>query len=268
MGSTRGHDGQLISIRYSKGRGRVPYVECWEDNVLALSTQPEWPAALLKQVRGYIASSKWFTESDAAALAQHLGCISKFQSVNSEDALTWSWFGTLACAEPAERRLVVQWLYDRIGLELTASLEPTIDQWMRVFHPNAPGCRNGPELDGRINDPAVALVYVEAKWNAGLGTGKGALENKPDDQIVLRRDSLRKDPALANDDRKAVVLVISSQTTDLGAYDEAQSDSRRAVTLARLSWLDLATCEFHPLASEFRRYLEWRNVATSSRGKR
>jgi hypothetical protein len=65
----------------------------------------------------------------------------------------------------------VQWLYDRAGIPATADT-PEIDQWARVFHPDAPTSPRGPELDARIDDPSAALVYVEAKWNAAVGTGK------------------------------------------------------------------------------------------------
>jgi hypothetical protein len=260
MGSITGHDGRLTPVRFSAGAGRVLYVERWEDNVLAPPTGHQWPAALLKQIRSYVAFPTWFTEVDANALATHLGRISKFQSINSEDALTWSWFGTLGCAEPAQRRLAVQWLYDRIGLDLAASPQPTIDQWMRVVHPNTPQGTNGPELDARIDDPGVALVYVEAKWDAALGTGKGATNDRRDDQIILRRDALRAERALANDHRKFVVLGISNETPDLTHYAELQFDEpQRPVTIAWLTWQDLATCELHPMASEFRRYLQWKS---------
>jgi len=49
------------------------------------------------------------------------------QSLRSEDAITWSWFGTLAGATADDRRGVVQWLYDRLGLDLVASADPLID---------------------------------------------------------------------------------------------------------------------------------------------
>ena len=70
--------------------------ERWEDNVLG---SPPWAESLLGQVRGYVARRSHFADDDAEALAAHLdGRISKFQSSNSEDAVTYSWFGTLAIA--------------------------------------------------------------------------------------------------------------------------------------------------------------------------
>ena len=185
-----------LAVRFSRGESRVPYVEDWRRNVIGLAADTPVPPWLIRQVRSYVARRDWFEEEDAAALATVLGRISKFQSLQSEDALTWSWFGTLAIATPSERTAAIQWLYDRLGLPVTASGEAGIRQWDRVLHPNAVASPHGPEVDAIVDDPAGALIYVEAKWGAELGTGKGASAKKPEDQIVLRRDSLRKDPAL------------------------------------------------------------------------
>ena len=90
-------NGKPVAVRRS--RGGVLTFECWEDNVLG---SPPWPEALLGQVRGYVARRSHFADDDAIALAKHLGGrISKFQSVNCEDAVTYSWFGTLAIASAA-----------------------------------------------------------------------------------------------------------------------------------------------------------------------
>src|SRR4051812_25690467 len=120
------YDGQPINVRYSAG-SQVPYVDRWEGNGLRPPAGQSWPPALLKQVHGYVARRSWFDDQDADALAADLGPISKFQSLTSEDAAPWSWFGTLSCAAPAHRRDTMQWLYDRLGLVLKASPSPAIE---------------------------------------------------------------------------------------------------------------------------------------------
>jgi hypothetical protein len=162
-----GWDGRTVGVCSSRGASAVPYVLDWEDNVLPPPDGQEWPASLLRQVRAYVARRSWFSDGDADALAAKLGVISKVQSLNSEDAVTWSWFGTLALADPQARRRALQRLYDQIGLERRASAGIRIAQSPRVVHPNAPESPHGPELDARIDDPGVALVYVEAKWGGG-----------------------------------------------------------------------------------------------------
>lgn len=244
-------NGKPVAVRRS--RGGVLTFERWEDNVLG---GPPWSQALTDQVRGYVARSSHFDDDAAEALARHLGRISKFQSINSEDAVTYSWFGTLSVAPVDTRRAVAQWLYGRLGLTATA-VAPVIDQWARVFHPNAPGSSRGPELDARIDDPGAALVYVEAKWSAGIGTGKGKVANVPDDQIILRRESMRHDPALEADERPFVVLGVSEHTPDLTKWKE-DSSSARPVQVVWLTWDDLAGCQGHPFAGEFARYIAWK----------
>jgi hypothetical protein len=252
------HDRRVVAVRYSSGSG-VPYLESWEDNVLRLPDSDGWPPALLKQVTSYVARRSWFTDKDADALAARLGKISKFQSLSSEDAVTWSWFGTLGRAGVEPRRRTVQWLYDRLGLQLRASPDVRVDQWMRVIHPNALKSSKGPELDARIDDPGVALVYVEAKWDAALGSGKGAAPGQKDDQVILRRDALRAEPRLAKDDCEFIVLGVSNTAADLAAYDEVpQKPPLRHVHVKWLTWAELSECDAHPLAREFRRYLEWK----------
>ena len=90
------------------------------------------------------------------------------------------------------------------------------------------------------------------------GTGKGALPGGRDDQVVLRRDSLRADPALIDDRRQFVVLGIANTRPDLRVYTDPSPHGPARVRIAWLTWAELARCEAHPLAAEFRRYLEWK----------
>ncbi len=253
-------NGNDVAVRRS--RGGVLTFERWEDNVLRGDLNPWPPEQLLKQVRGYVGHRDHFDAEDADALAADLGRISKIQSINSEDAVTFSWFGTLAGAAADKRRAAVQWLYDRIGIDATAK-DPVIDQWSRVFHPHAPGSANGPELDARIDDPDAALIYVEAKWRAAIGTGKGKAAGIRDDQIVLRRNSMRADPALEVDQRLFVVLGVSEHKPDLAAWVEPEGPAR-PVRVAWLTWNDLSACAAHPLAEEFSRFIAWKREAAAN----
>jgi hypothetical protein len=236
-----------------RSRGGVLTLERWEDNVVGA---PPWSEGLLRQVRGYVGQPRYFSDEDADALSAQLGCISKFQSINSEDAVTYSWFGTLATAGAETRRRAVQWLYDRLGISARAT-SPAIDQWARVFHPNAAESPRGPELDARIDDPATVLVYVEAKWGAAIGSGRGKDADVPDDQVVLRRDSLRKDPDLRGREGVYAVVGVSEDKPRLSRWAES-NDAARDVLIAWLTWDELAECPEHPFADEFKRYLAWK----------
>jgi hypothetical protein len=246
-----------LAVRFSRGASRVPYVEGWRRNVVGLQNGQAHPDWLERQVRTYTARRGWFDDADADALSAELGRISKFQSLRSEDALTWSWFGTLTMVSAERRQEVIQWMYDALDLRLHASRDVQLRQWERVMHPNARS-PNGPEIDAIIDDPGAALIYVEAKWRADLGTGRGASIDKPDDQIVLRRDSMRKDPALRGDERTLVVLGVTPVDTGVDAYAE-RDPSLRPVSVHWLTWQSLATCSAHPHAVELQRYLDWRD---------
>jgi hypothetical protein len=76
----------------------------------------------------------------------------------------------------------------------------------------------------------------------------------PDDQIVLRRDSLRLDPELDADTRVFAVLGVSEHRPDLARWRESDG-ALRPVRLAWLTWDELAGCREHPLADEFGRYI-------------
>lgn len=247
-----------LAVRFSRGASRVPYAEDWRRSVIGLAGGKPVPPWLERQVRGYVAHRSWFEEADAVALSAVLGRISKFQSLRSEDALTWSWFGTLATAAPAAQQAAIQWLCDMLELQVDASATAGVRQWERVLHPNAP-TRNGPEIDAIVDDPIGALIYVEAKWRAELGTGRGASEKKRDNQIVLRRDSLRNNPALDADERPLVVLGLAQSEPDLSVYDEADA-SLRPVIIRWLTWRALAACPTHPHAEEFGRHLAWKEA--------
>src|SRR4051812_19530243 len=101
----------------------------------------------------------------------------------------------------------------------------------RVHHPNATA--NGPHLDAIVDDPGRALIYVESKWLAGLGAGAGAEADTLDDQMVLRRDSLRKDPALSGDDRCFVVLGVSQVHENTDAHGPPNTEGKDV----RIGWL-------------------------------
>lgn len=131
------------------------------------------------------------------------------------------------------------------------------------FSPQRSEQPNGPEIDAGIDDRRCVLIYAEAKWQATLGTGKGAVEGEDDDQIMLRLDSLGKDPALGPDsDRVCMVLGISNEAPDLSSYDTtlANPDYLRTVLLRWLTWGELAACSAHPHAEEFARYLDWKGA--------
>jgi hypothetical protein len=250
-------NGSPLLVRYSRGASRVPYVEDWQRNVLGVEDAADAPGFLTRQVRAYVARRAWFSEQDALALSARLGRISKFQSLRSEDAVTWSWFGTLARAAADARRASIQWLYDFLDVNVDVSDDVAIRQWVRVPHPNVPG-RVGPEVDAIVDDRRGPLIYVEAKWRATLGTGRGVDEETPDDQIVLRCRALGA--AARDESPPRVVLGISVNGSEVDVYQHVADETD--VVVRWLTWTDLATCHEHPQAQAFSSYLAWKQRLT------
>lgn len=250
-------DRRLV-VRRSRGPSKVPYVEDWTRNVIGVERDENAPDFLRRQVRAYVARRSWFTEEDAAVLSAGLGRISKFQSLRSEDALTWSWFGTLSGARPEHRQAALQWLCDQLQLDVSVSNDVAVRQWMRVPHPNVPG-RVGPEVDAVVDDPDGVLMYVEAKWDAILGTGRGATAKSRDDQVVLRRLALRAEASANPGERLRAVVGVSRLAHDLGIYEEHVVPTF-PVEVRWITWERLAQCQAHPLAEQFRKYVSWKKA--------
>jgi hypothetical protein len=249
----RGWNNDEVEAFRSTGSGVIAFCD-WEANLLRGDATPCPPVELAHQLtnRG-IASA--YAPQDLARLTERLGYLSKFQSINSEDALTWSWFGTLAYSPESARAAVFDWLCEQIGVSGEPGSACAIELWPSVANPYHPG-RKGPELDARISGDR-ALVYVEAKWHAKIGPGKGP-KGGVTDQVALRRASLRTDPALANDARPFVVLVVSLDDIDENTLVPEEDPTAREVLMRWLKWQDLAQCDAHPLAQDFRRYLDWK----------
>jgi|SRR5882724_10811108 len=151
------------------------------DDNLVCETTPWPPPELLQK---YYASARFrgrTTEDDAGARAG-LGHYCDLQSLNSEDAVTWSFFGNVVYANPKERLEVFNRLLENIG-DSAVSDAPICWLWRRLPHPEKAESSGGPEIDfGFLSNST--LVLGEAKWNSPLGTGQGV--NGDRTQLYLR----------------------------------------------------------------------------------
>ena len=245
------------NIECYASRGGVINVADWKRNLVHGDVRP-WPPPQLARKLTNPGRAEAFAAEDLARLTAKLGYLSRFQSLNSEDSLAWSWFGTLAHAPSSVRRDVTDWLLSQIGVS-AAVTAADIDLWERVPNP-CHESRPGPELDARIRTDS-ALLYVECKWNAPLAFGKTAGEGEKMDQVQLRRCALRKDEQAEESELSLVVLGVTRDPFDPGdRYTATDQPGARPVEIKWLTWNDLAGCERHPHAEEFRRYLDWRQV--------
>lgn len=190
-----------------------------------------------------------FEPSAQRVLTEKLGFYSDLQSINSEDAITASYFGLLAMASPETQTRFSNWLLERLNLSVRNST-CIVDLWRRVPHPQSDGM-GGPELDFILSGDRCQLVG-ETKWGSSEGRGQGIYKDKG--QLELRVDYLqglarRMAPCTAK-----VLLCIFESPNSFPNRPPSTSE----VLVEFMTWTDLAEFEEHPRAAEFSRYLAWK----------
>jgi hypothetical protein len=199
-----------------------------------------------------------FEGLDGIAAKHGLGFYCDLQSLHSEDAITWSVFGTLKHGEKVQKE---KWLCDflaLVGLVNVSTSEAEFFLWRRIPHPNTlvPG---GPEIDfGIITRNAVILG--EAKWQSGVGVAQGKKKDK--DQIQLRGEFL-KGHGRGFFPGKEVVAVIGLSLLP-NAFQNTVPDG---VAFGAVTWEQVCSLPSHPQADEVKRYYLWKktNTKTASR---
>src|SRR4051812_34726989 len=147
-----------------------------------------WPPPPVIQKLYESRQARAFAPEELRAATARLGFYSDLQSLNSEDAVTWSYFGPFLAETFAERAAFANWLVDRVGLsELRRSERCQLDLWRRIPHPDRTTSSGGPELDV-VLDADTVVVFVEAKWRSKEATNQGITGTKS--QLQLRRDFL------------------------------------------------------------------------------
>src|SRR5215467_7582767 len=142
---------------------------------LVRSSLQLWPIPEL--VQKFYASDRWRgkTEEDDRAVRRCLGHYCDLQSLNSEDAITWSFFGPLIYGPASWREKFARGLFEAIGLPKPVSI--IIWLWRRIPHPEKPASTGGPEIDFGLQSEAC-IVFGEAKWNSQVGVGQGVAGNR------------------------------------------------------------------------------------------
>ncbi len=134
------------------------------DNVIRTGCSP-WPPPEIVQKLYQSRHIRAFAGEDEKICRSGVGFYCDLQSIHSEDAITWSVFGTVG---RASQLLLEAWLADLFRLLDLPGLrtkDAEIFLWRRVPHPDnlVPG---GPEIDVGIST-VNALILGEAKWQSG-----------------------------------------------------------------------------------------------------
>ena len=147
-----------------------------------------WPPPEIVQKLHQSRRQRAFAQADLQAVTRVLGFYSDLQSLNSEDAMTWSVFGPLAYADNSTKCAFVNALFNLIGVPVSPTGVANIWLWRRILHPETLGL-NGPEIDFGVKTEQ-AVLFGEAKWSSDVDRAQGKTGSK--DQIALRREFLEK----------------------------------------------------------------------------
>src|SRR4051812_35919512 len=103
-------------LRVARSRGGVVAI-CDVRRALLYEEAAGWPPTALQRKLKKSAQIKAFDSPGAVELQEDLGFYCDLQSIASEDAITWSFFGPFLTAPPNERAKLLNWLLELAGVE-------------------------------------------------------------------------------------------------------------------------------------------------------
>jgi len=183
-------------IPLARSKGGVKAVAHPFDNLIRTGIAA-WPPPEIIQKLYKSRQSRAFEGKDFETATSGLGYYCDLQSLHSEDAITWSVFGTIARAPKDFLESWVRDLFRLIDLPVSDSTNAEIFLWRRIPHPDTL-VSGGPEIDVGIMT-LNTVILVEAKWLSGVGAAQGKARDK--DQIQLRGEFLAKYGAVIFPDR-------------------------------------------------------------------
>jgi len=232
-------------LQIARSRGGVPAVLSAQHGLL-WDQEAGWPPAALRRKLKASRQINAFDDQAKIALKACDGVYSDLQSLRSEDAITWSFFGTVGAAAVE----LLNWLVVHCKVEGEPSTTCEIAMWRRLPHPDTGVAAHGPEPDFALLGD-TCLILGEAKWGAKEDVSQGVLGDAS--QMDMRRGSLvTLNEALGGGRRLVALGVVQSQTLEPPPPDSS------AVSTRIIEWSDLTAFTQHPMAEEFSRYLAWK----------
>jgi hypothetical protein len=227
-----------IRIANSKN-GKISVLN-YDDNLI-IPSRSVWPHPDILKKLYRSSHSKDFDQASLEALSAKLGFYCDLQSLRSEDAITWSIFGTLNYFSKNLQVTFVNSLLKAIDEE-TRVEDCLIQLWTRIAHPDTL-VSGGPELDFQIiGDDAI--IFGEYKWTAKVAENQGKQKNK--NQIQLRKEYLEKyGKQIFSHINRQLVLVVG------------QTNPQNPVC-PNITWAEICNNVQHPLKEEINRYHYWK----------
>lgn len=172
---------------------------------------------------------------------------SDIQSINSEDAITWSIFGTLIYSPISSQIEFTKELFKSINIDSYLD-DVNIWLWRRIPHPDTL-VSGGPEIDFGIQTNST-LLLGEAKWLSSVGKNQGKEKNK--DQIDLRIEFIEKYATkLYPSIKEFIILGVSLDKSIINR-------THNYIKLINLSWDELSEIKSHPFYEEIKKYINWK----------
>jgi hypothetical protein len=239
-------------ILTARSKGGVLAVANPLDNLISTNIVP-WPTAEIVQKLYQSRQESAFSGENLVIVKSVLGYYSDLQSLHSEDAITWSVFGTASRAPHVERERWISDLFKILDIQGASSLQSDFFLWQRIPHPDTfvPG---GPEIDFGIIT-SNAIVLGEAKWQSGVGKRQGKEKDK--DQIQLRGEFLKYYGSRILESCTVQVVVGISLLPD--AFTNTVP---KGILFRNITWDDICRLSSHLHAEELKRYLEWKKQNT------
>ena len=245
-------DWNQTEIACARSKGGVIVTAHPFDNLIRTGCTP-WPPPEIVQKLYQSRQVRAFTGKDERICKSGLGFYCDLQSIHSEDAITWSVFGTVGRTPQPDLEAWIAELFRLVDLPGLQAEGAEVFLWHRVPHPDTlvPG---GPEIDVGIST-ANAIILGEAKWQSGVGVAQGKMRDK--DQIQLRGEFLKKyGPSLFPNRSVFVVLGISLFP------DVFKDTTPEGIIFRSTTWEDICSLPSHPHAEELGRYYRWKREHT------
>lgn len=230
-------------IRIVKSRGGKISVCNHEDNLI-IPPNSVWPHPDIVKKLYKSNLIRYFEENARSELIKKLGFYCNLQSLRSEDAITWSVFGTLHYFPKVSKVEFINSLLERIGEKLRVN-DCSIQLWTRIAHPDTL-VSGGPELDFQIVGDNL-VILGEAKWTGKVAKGQGEAKNK--DQLELRLEFRQKyGKQIFPKANEMLLLVVGLSERP----DSIDSD------ITWITWEEICNKTRHPLENEVKRYYLWK----------
>ena len=260
MSLTRDWNGEPLEAINTADDENGTWLVCdYGRNLITTGVVP-WPPPSIVQKLHRSRHGDRFRDEIKAQAAEKLGFYCDLQSLHSEDAITWSFFGPLAAAGPEGAARFLNWLCARLDLPWTENRRCAVDLWRRIVHPETKGM-GGPELDFVLSGDR-SVVLGEAKWFSGEGRGQG--RRGEGRQMDYRRRFLSEfAPAIYGDRGRLLLGLVLDQP-----IEEERPAPVPGVETAALHWADLCEYEDHPAGPEFAAYYDWKQDHMSAAFRR